>query len=526
MEKKFVVVICLSIVLFTANIGGISIYILDEAKNSTAAREMFDRSDAIVPTFNGELRTDKPPLHYYFMIIAYSIFGVNEFAARFFSVIFGIGTVIITYLFTKKFINQEAAFWSSLVLLSSIQVITQFHLAVPDPYLIFFFALSNFLAFSYYILRKPVLIYGAYAALALAVLAKGPLALVLISAVWFFFLITQKNLKISTILSFKPLIGILIILLITLPWYILVHIKTNGAWTEGFFLKHNVSRFTNTMEGHGGSFLMIPLFTLMGLFPFSIVIVQAFGFWWKKFSTDAYLTLSVVVSCVVVIFFSFSQTKLPNYPAPAFPFLAVILGTFLSQPQFTKKISIMWSMAVYLVLALAMPIAVYIVLEDVMGFAELKHLAFAFVAIPLGAIAVIFLVVRNNIKAAYYVVAISWILTSVGFYYYVFPEIDKRNPVYQALYVLPRNQEVYYSKRYNPAFSFYIKKQIKPIERFDSTIHLERTYVLTMRKELSEVEGMPYKVAFKSKEFFEPYYSIVMFNDPNTLTLGKTAISR
>ncbi len=82
-------------------LGAAPIYILDEAKNAQCAREMLQKQDFIVPTFNGELRTDKPVLHYYFMMAAYSIFGVNEFAARFFSVILGCLTVLLTYFFTS-----------------------------------------------------------------------------------------------------------------------------------------------------------------------------------------------------------------------------------------------------------------------------------------------------------------------------------------------------------------------------------------------------------------------------------------
>ena len=88
----------ISFFIFSANIWGLSIYSLDEAKNSECAREMLERGDLIVPTFNYQLRTDKPPLHYYFMIVAYKLFGVNEFSARFFSSVFGALTVLITFL--------------------------------------------------------------------------------------------------------------------------------------------------------------------------------------------------------------------------------------------------------------------------------------------------------------------------------------------------------------------------------------------------------------------------------------------
>ncbi len=74
-------------------LGATPIYILDEAKNAQCAREMLQRGDFIVPTFNGELRVDKPPLHYFFMMAAYKMFGINEFAARFFSVIMGLLTI-------------------------------------------------------------------------------------------------------------------------------------------------------------------------------------------------------------------------------------------------------------------------------------------------------------------------------------------------------------------------------------------------------------------------------------------------
>ena len=86
--KNTLVLFILSFAICSLNIGGNTIYILDEAKNATCALEMMQRNDWVVPTFNGELRTDKPPLHYFLMLISYRVFGVNEFAARFFSAFF------------------------------------------------------------------------------------------------------------------------------------------------------------------------------------------------------------------------------------------------------------------------------------------------------------------------------------------------------------------------------------------------------------------------------------------------------
>ena len=81
--------------LFSAFSGAYPLYILDEAKNSEAAREMLISGNFWEPTFNESLRTDKPPLHYFFMMLSYSLFGVGPFAARFFSAIAGAFTVLL-----------------------------------------------------------------------------------------------------------------------------------------------------------------------------------------------------------------------------------------------------------------------------------------------------------------------------------------------------------------------------------------------------------------------------------------------
>jgi 4-amino-4-deoxy-L-arabinose transferase-like glycosyltransferase len=84
-NRKLAVIAILAFVLISANIGGYSIYITDEARNAQCAREMLERGDMVVPTFNQTLRTDKPPLHYFFMASAYTTLGVSPFAASIFS---------------------------------------------------------------------------------------------------------------------------------------------------------------------------------------------------------------------------------------------------------------------------------------------------------------------------------------------------------------------------------------------------------------------------------------------------------
>ena len=165
--------------LYASNIGGVSIYIVDEAKNAGCAGEMFIKKEFVVPTFNGKLRTDKPPLHYYFMMTSYRIFGINAFAARFFSALFGALTILITYLYVKKYSDKITAFLTTLILLASVHLSIQFHLAVPDPYLIFFLSVAFMSFYSAITEHKKVYLYSMYISMGLGMLTKGPVAVVL-----------------------------------------------------------------------------------------------------------------------------------------------------------------------------------------------------------------------------------------------------------------------------------------------------------------------------------------------------------
>ncbi|RMD45978.1 MAG: phospholipid carrier-dependent glycosyltransferase, partial [Aquificota bacterium] len=222
MEKKRILeavfIFLFSFFILSANIGGLYIYSLDEAKNSECAREMLERGDLIVPTFNYELRTDKPPLHYYFMMLSYKTFGVNEFSARFFSSFFGSLLVLMTFLFAKRYFGFYTAFFSVLSLLSSVHFSIQFHMAVPDPYLIFWINASLFSFYVWFKEKKNIFLYGFYIFTGLGILTKGPVAIVLPGLIVVAFLFLTKNLNLLK--QMKILKGILLTLFISLPWYI------------------------------------------------------------------------------------------------------------------------------------------------------------------------------------------------------------------------------------------------------------------------------------------------------------------
>ena len=140
---------------------------------------MFVSGNYWIPTFNGSLFVDKPPMQYFFMMLGFKIFGINAFGARFFSAVFALLTVFFTYNFAHDFFGKKTARASLYVLVSAFFFMQQFQLAVPDPYLIFFCSVALFSFFRYYKTRKSLYLFSFYFLLGLGVLSKGPVAVAL-----------------------------------------------------------------------------------------------------------------------------------------------------------------------------------------------------------------------------------------------------------------------------------------------------------------------------------------------------------
>jgi hypothetical protein len=91
------------------------------------------------------------------MFGGFKIFGVTEWGARFFSAVFGVLTIFITYFYVKKYSSARQAFITSLVLLASSHFLFEFRMSVPDPYLIFFKYSFSFYCLCLFQERKKLL---------------------------------------------------------------------------------------------------------------------------------------------------------------------------------------------------------------------------------------------------------------------------------------------------------------------------------------------------------------------------------
>jgi 4-amino-4-deoxy-L-arabinose transferase-like glycosyltransferase len=326
------------------NLGGPSLWDIDEGNNSECAREMWRAGDWIIPTCNYQLRTDKPVLLYWFQMAAFTLFGVGEFAARLPSALAALAAVLATYELGRRMFNPAAGLLAGLLLGGAVLFCTAAHFANPDSLLNASCLLALFFFWTDYAAGRDGWSPWSAAAAGLAVLAKGPVGLLLPAAVCFLFLMWRWQLR--RLFSWRLLTSLLVFLLVAAPWYIWVTVVTKGAWTVGFWNKHNVGRFTGAMESHGGSFLYYIPVLVLGCAPWCVFFALTAWYTLRQVwaakplpvdespgAPDARPALQFLLCWIAVyfVFFSAASTKLPNYILPLYPAMALLTARFLDQ---------------------------------------------------------------------------------------------------------------------------------------------------------------------------------------------------
>jgi 4-amino-4-deoxy-L-arabinose transferase-like glycosyltransferase len=336
-----VLLLAVAAALALPNLGGPSLWDIDEGNNAEAAREMMESDNWVIPTFNYQLRVDKPALLYWLQIGAYQVCGVNEFAARLPSALAALITVLLTYELGRRMFNPATGLLAGLVLASAIAFCVAAHFANPDALLNACTVLTLLTFWHGFASNRPqwFVLAGTWAGL--AVLAKGPVGLVLPAAVVGLFLLWSRRLH--ALWDRRLLLAGLAFALVALPWYAWVSVDTKAAFLRGFLEKHNVGRYVHAMENHRGPVYYYLGVLVVGLAPWSAFLGPAA--WYalgKRARQDetasavgdglplAYRFLWCWIA-VYLIFFSLAATKLPNYILPVYAPTAVLLARFLDR---------------------------------------------------------------------------------------------------------------------------------------------------------------------------------------------------
>ncbi|MFZ5593222.1 MAG: ArnT family glycosyltransferase [Pseudomonadota bacterium] len=309
---------------FFYNTHAIPLFDLDEGAFSEATREMFLRGDFISTYLNGEPRYDKPILIYWLQAASVALFGVNEFAFRLPSMLAATAWVAAVFLFVKTVKDAQTACYAAIMMATALEISVMGRAATADALLNLWITAAMLSSFLFYRSRRGKHLYLAFLFMALGFLTKGPVAVMIPLVVSLLFFTLKGDFKIWLRAVCNP-IGIVIFLLVAMPWYVAQYLKEGDAFIQGFFFKHNVGRFQEGMEGHTGNVLYYIPVILLGVLPYTTVLLSSVVRIRQIINDDLRLFLGLWFGFVLV-FFSLSGTKLPHYIVYGFVPLFVLMA--------------------------------------------------------------------------------------------------------------------------------------------------------------------------------------------------------
>jgi 4-amino-4-deoxy-L-arabinose transferase-like glycosyltransferase len=320
----------------------------DEPRYSRVAIEMSRSGDLVTPTLQGEPWLEKPALYYWLAAAGFAVLGETETAARLPSVAATLVLTGFTAIFAARLFGGPSGFHAGLVAGSSLLGFAYGRAAAMDMLL----AASVTGSISLFGLRLlgiagRLAVPAAWALAGVAVLAKGPLGLLLpLLVVGAFVALTRDGRAARELL--RPW-GPLAFLVVAGPWYAAVFAAQGWHFVEVFLLNHNLQRFTSTIHNHPGPFWYYLPVLLAGVFPWSGILLPALlTARPRRERADLFL---LVWLGLPLLFFSAAGSKLPGYILPCLPPLAILAGRSLVRLATDSDAGVTraWSRAVALV---------------------------------------------------------------------------------------------------------------------------------------------------------------------------------
>jgi len=339
--------------LFFFGLASFGLVGADEPRYAQVAREMLDRGNWVMPTLNGRPWLEKPPLYYWQAMLAYRAGrwfepdegGVNDRTARLPGALDAALMIAAIYFFLRR-IGPGSELDGALIAASSAAIIGFSRAASTDMPLATTFTIALVAWFRWYQDRGKANLVLFYVFLALATLAKGPVAPALSAVIVLLYVAIKREWSSAYGTLYLP--GIVLFLVVSLPWYIAVQLN-NRDFFRVFFLEHNLARFSSNLYHHPQPFwFYVPVFLLATL-PWTAFLIAATAERLRTLGRErnaiadpdnSWPLFLLVWIFVPLVFFSASQSKLPGYILPAVPAAALLVADYLfSRSKHGKRIS-------------------------------------------------------------------------------------------------------------------------------------------------------------------------------------------
>jgi 4-amino-4-deoxy-L-arabinose transferase-like glycosyltransferase len=332
-----------ALVFVCTALGGYGILDNNEGLYAEIPREMLASHDWrqwVIPHLNGLPYMEKPPLLYWLTALSFSLFGISEWSARLVPALSALACVALLINFGNAVRKPQVGRLAALMFVSGIGVAVMSRTLMFDMLLTATLTAALMFAYRYFVEHKLPLLRWMYASLALAVMAKGAVALVLFGAVMLSLLVPQmfrEGLG-ATLRCWLRWQGLLIFLAIAVPWHVAASL-VEPIFPWFYFINEHILRFLGKREPHdyysGPWWYYLPRM-LIYLFPWSFLILgllqrstQSAGVEHRDLSR--FLLFAWVMP---LLFFSVSSAKANYYLIVVMPFAACQLALALEKRDY------------------------------------------------------------------------------------------------------------------------------------------------------------------------------------------------
>lgn len=292
-------------------LGSAPLFDVDEGAFAEATREMLTGGDWLSTWLLGVPRYDKPILIYWLQALSVALLGLNEWALRLPSALAAAGWGWAVWRFARRQWDEASAERGLWIVATALGPWVIARAATADALLNLWLTLAGLDLWRFLAEGNRAALRRTYLWVALGLLTKGPVAALIPAAAGTLHCLWLRDARRWREAALDPG-GWLILLAVAAPWYGAMLWTHGHAFVEGFVLRHNVQRFTGTLEGHGGGWAYYLLVLPMLLLPWSAALPAVLA----RLRGDLRepLTRYLWLWCgFVVVFFSLSGTKLPHY---------------------------------------------------------------------------------------------------------------------------------------------------------------------------------------------------------------------
>lgn len=334
-----------------AGLGSFGLVGPDEPRYAAIAAGMARTGDWITPHLWGAVWLEKPALYYWLAALSdVAHRAVNAATSRLPNALLAAGMLGALFFFLRRERCGRAGWLAVIIGLSSVFVFAFGRAATTDMTLTAPFAAGMMCLYLWLRSGRQRWLNLAALGFALAVLAKGPVALVLGALALGGYAALTGRWKLFPAL-FRPR-AVIVFFAVAAPWYALCELRNPGFF-RAFFLRQNLERMATNLYQHPQPIWFYVPVILLAVFPWTGWLGVVVTAEWRRRDELRWFLLCWLAAPLV--FFTFSASKLPGYILPAVP-AAVGLIAVSAEEQWGRLPR--WALATSAVLAGLIPAAV------------------------------------------------------------------------------------------------------------------------------------------------------------------------